>query len=202
MGGVAYKTGIFRMTSSTIREKGGIVINFAGQVVGPVTAKVDLGLPAGQKIGVTVTASETLATIAGDTDSRATFRPYLAGTYAGQVAGEYVIVQANTKIAGVASTLLKNSAGDWKRNSINTKKPYGRARKVTAINYITGALTSSAKTYYWHALSAAAKHPETVVTTQQDHAAIPNITRAIPGEFTISQTGATPTSKDYDAKTD
>ena len=202
MAGTLIKSNVYLIKAGTARYTGGMVIAQAGTPVAPVTTQVTLGLPSGQKIGTSVTNAETNATIAGDTDSRATYKPYSAGTYAGNYAGQYVIVQANSQLAGVASTLLKNPAGEYKRNSINTTKPYNRSMNVSAINYITGALTSSAKTYYWRSMSAAASHPETGVTTQVDQATVPNITRAIPGEFTISETGKIPTNKDYDAKTD
>lgn len=200
MAGTTYKTGLFRMTSATVREKGGVIVGFAGQTVGVVTAKTVLGVPSGQKVGTVVPHGESLATMAAGTNTSSAFKPYSAGNYAKTNTGEYIMLGQSTKIAGVANNLFRNPAGDaGNRKSINVKAAMDRSYAVTAISYITGALSGSAKTYYWRKMDAALTHPA-VAVAQQDHVVVPNITRAIPGEFTISETGKTPTNKDYDAK--
>lgn len=206
MTGTYYKNsqtnGMFQIkTTTNLKPRGGQTVYFGGSA--GAIATVAPGVPTAQLVGWAMIQPVTWAQQAAGTAHKPVFQPLSTGQYAKTRAGQYIMLGQSSYIAGLANTLLVNPAGDsGSRRSINTKVRWDRSFKVTSINYITGALSGSAKTYYWRDQSAAAVHPEVLVSTQQDHVVVPNISRTIPGEFTLSETGQKPTNKKYPGKTD
>lgn len=161
----------------------------------------------GGKVGSSVPEAHTDANIAGGTYRRGTYKPYSAGNYGLQVAGQYVMMGQSTHLAGVANTTLQSCANNGFR--IGVKR-------------VRGIRTSWTSAWSWTAPSGTNAHGEntlkvtytatkathnysndgTVGNTNEfgsDAEAAP--TRAVPGEFTYAEGkgGGLPTQRDYPA---
>lgn len=114
-----------------------------------------------------------------------------SGTLAKMTVGAYVMMRVTTTLAGISNTCLLTGAGDFGRNSINYVR-YLRGGTVKTMSWTTGTKDLPVYTVTYGNVA-------TVDLSAGDDAAHP--TRAIPGEFTVKQTGAAPVNKDYPAKT-
>ena len=179
--------------ANPIRNNGstGVFINATGAGAGGITSSLDY-TKVGSNVkdyGSHVPAPETLATIAGGTDTRPTFKPYSAGNFAKMVAGDYIIRGVTTKLAGVSGNNQIKFGSDFGRKSIH----FTENRTTTFLSVWTWTADKDGQpTYTFTVVNRGAYF-------QNDDAAKP--TRAIPGEFTFMETGATPTNKDYPAIT-
>lgn len=119
-----------------------------------------------------------------------------AGNFAKMTAGRYVIMRNCSYLAGTSNTTLQSGAGDFGRRPINWSES-ARRLHITSWNYATGVATKGGSA------GASYDYVNIGTTTHIDHAAHP--TRAIPGELTVTDhhlaRDATPTNKDYPAKT-
>jgi hypothetical protein len=138
-----------------------------------------------------VTEPETLATIKAGTDSRATFQPYAAGTYAYYDKSKFLIFgySGTNTISGVSNTKLAFPSSDSVRKGIQKVESY-RTLHQSSWDRTTGVAGTQTTTLDWAGV---------VSTDSTDHAARP--TRTVPGEFTILETGKHASNKDYPAKT-
>jgi hypothetical protein len=111
-----------------------------------------------------------------------------SGTLAKMVNGSYVMRRVTTTLAGVANTMLLSGSSAYFRRSIH-KVGTLRTNFLRQVSWVAddeGGVTVT-NTY------------QNSSYTLTDDAAIP--TRAIPGEFTLKETGNNPVNKDYPAKT-
>ena len=163
-------------------------IMFAGTVGSRWNANNDISTLPGS---VKVPGPETLATIAAGTDTRCTFQPLSSGDWLKIRPDRFVITRVTTKLANVANTALQSGANASYRRSINRTPDTYDSVVCTSWNWVTGQPAT--------AINYSRPYKSIDGTTSKiDNVAFP--TRAIPGELTLSQTGSTPTNKDYSAK--
>jgi len=119
------KTGLVKNNGGTVAMGGNI------STTGPITNAPlsDILGYHNPYCGSQIPAPETAATIAAGTDTKFVYKPYSSGRYAEMRVGEFVIIRASTKIAGVDNSAFASGAGDFGRRSINWKT-YMRTVKV------------------------------------------------------------------------
>lgn len=178
--------------AGSAEHNAGMTVIYAGAIAtnSPVTKALSLetvGLHSG--CVNKVAGPETDATIAANTDSKGTYKPYSAGTFSYALsATHWLIKNACTQLSGVTNdALLFTSADTGTRKAISRTEQY-RTLHQSVWDWTTGTAGTTSVTLDYAGISG---------TT--DHAARP--TRLVPGELVILETGKTPTYKDYAAKT-
>lgn len=182
--------------SAPKRNKGATVVmggNVDSNNVTVAPSLKTMGIHTG-KNGSVVPTPETNATIAAGGHLKGTFRA-ISGDFAKMTGGRYIMMRYTNYVANNAQTLLNTgAAGNSGHKSINYKQKFRTLKQSAAgWNYVTGRFLTTP-----------------VVTLEDfgnDDAGTP--TRAIPGEFVITNYGlatkgalAVPSRLDYPAKTD
>ena len=156
--------------------------------------------------GVNVTNDLTLATNAfvrkskvvravspDESGNLGTLRPLSGGTFAGQVAGSYIMRRVTTTLAGsVANTVLKSGASDY------GNRPYANAGiqeilDITSVDMYTGVATFGGNR------GSGVPYIKPDDGSEVNFEAFP--TDAVPGSLAYMVTGILPTQADYPPKT-